>query len=274
MPNPVNVIALPAEVFAHPDALFAKLGDREPVHRVTLPDGMPSVLVTGNAAARAALSDQRLVRSVSAAAAELHKYHPLASSDYPLSKHMLVADGEDHVRMRGLVAKAFNPQAGRADATAHPADHRRPDRRHRGRRVGRPGAGAGAAAHGDQRDAGHPVRRPRRVRRHAETLTGINASSGFDDIIKAGDWFNQYLTALVDGRRGEPGDDLVSALIQAQEQDDRLTDMEIRSNALLLPRVALRYAIEHLDKATRSRYLAMKGRPSRTTCGGTRTGVS
>jgi cytochrome P450 len=42
------------------------------------------------------------------------------------------------------------------------------------------------------------------------------------------------LAELVDQRRRHPGDDLLSALVQAQAADDRLTDEEILSNAALL----------------------------------------
>ena len=38
--------------------------------------------------------------------------------------------------------------------------------------------------------------------------------------------FYDYASALVAARRGEPGDDLVSRLVQAEEEGDRLTDVE------------------------------------------------
>jgi len=65
-------------------------------------------------------------------------------------------------------------------------------------------------------------------------LTGINASSGFDAIIAAGRWFDEYLAELVQQRRREPQDDLISGMLAAQDKGDRLTDVELRSNALLL----------------------------------------
>lgn len=43
-----------------------------------------------------------------------------------------------------------------------------------------------------------------------------------------------HLAELVEQRRSHPGDDLLSALVQAQAADDRLTDEEILSNAALL----------------------------------------
>jgi cytochrome P450 len=44
----------------------------------------------------------------------------------------------------------------------------------------------------------------------------------------------QYLAGLVDERRRRPADDLLTALVQAQAADDRLTDEEVLSNAALL----------------------------------------
>ncbi|MET7394822.1 cytochrome P450 [Dactylosporangium sp. NPDC005572] len=43
-----------------------------------------------------------------------------------------------------------------------------------------------------------------------------------------------YLADLVEQRRREPADDLLTALVQAQAADDRLTDDEVLSNAALL----------------------------------------
>jgi cytochrome P450 len=43
-----------------------------------------------------------------------------------------------------------------------------------------------------------------------------------------------YLAGLLDERRRHPADDLLSALVQAQAADDRLTDEEVLSNAALL----------------------------------------
>ncbi|MEV6287489.1 cytochrome P450 [Kribbella sp. NPDC051770] len=43
-----------------------------------------------------------------------------------------------------------------------------------------------------------------------------------------------YLAGLVEERRRRPADDLISALVQAQAADDRLTDEEVLSNAAFL----------------------------------------
>jgi cytochrome P450 len=231
---------LTTEYFADPVALRAQLGEGCPVHRVALPDGMPSVLITGNKEAREALSHPSLVRSIHAAAPELHKYHPLASEDYALSRHMLFADPPDHARLRRLVSKAF---------TRRRVEQMRPRIQEITDEL--VDAVASRAATDGKADLvaalalplpiavisemlGVPLRDRVDFERHAETLTGINASSSFDAIISAGQWFDGYLAELVAIRRESPGDDLISAMIVAQEREDRLSDVELRSNALLL----------------------------------------
>ncbi|WP_371478933.1 cytochrome P450 [Kitasatospora sp. NBC_00315] len=46
--------------------------------------------------------------------------------------------------------------------------------------------------------------------------------------------YEEYLSGLVRQRRREPGDDLISALVATQAQDDRLTDSELLSTCFVL----------------------------------------
>ena len=48
------------------------------------------------------------------------------------------------------------------------------------------------------------------------------------------DRFTEYFTALIARRRREPREDLLSAMIAAEEQGDRLSEAELISNAMLL----------------------------------------
>ncbi|WP_033352044.1 cytochrome P450 family protein [Kitasatospora aureofaciens] len=48
------------------------------------------------------------------------------------------------------------------------------------------------------------------------------------------DEFDEYLAGLVRRRRADPGDDLISALVATQAQDDRLTDSELLSTCFVL----------------------------------------
>ncbi len=230
-----QVVALRPEVFSDPVALRAELGGA-PVHRVTLPDGMPAWLVTGNDEVRQTLSDPRIVRSVEAAAPELHQYLGLASGDFKLTRHMLFADPPVHTRLRKLVSKAFS---------ARRIERLRPRVRQITDEL------LDRIVEDGQADLvsalalplpiavicellGVPYGDRDEFERHAETITGVNSASSFEDVITAGQWFDTYIGGLVTRRRGDLGDDMISAMIAAQEHDDQLTDVEVRSNAFLL----------------------------------------
>ncbi|HEY8979981.1 MAG TPA: cytochrome P450, partial [Streptomyces sp.] len=52
--------------------------------------------------------------------------------------------------------------------------------------------------------------------------------------VRASVEFSEYLRELIAFRRGEPGDDLISGLIAAHDEGDRLTEQEMISTAVLL----------------------------------------
>lgn len=57
---------------------------------------------------------------------------------------------------------------------------------------------------------------------------------GFAERLKAGKWLRAYLRGLVDRRRSDPQDDLISGLIAAEEDGDQLTEDEIVATCNLL----------------------------------------
>lgn len=65
------------------------------------------------------------------------------------------------------------------------------------------------------------------------TFTG-QAPEGFQDRLKAGLWLRGYLRDLLERRRAEPADDLVSGLISVEEAGDQLTEAEIVATCNLL----------------------------------------
>ncbi|MFJ7075629.1 cytochrome P450 [Streptomyces sp. NPDC098781] len=52
--------------------------------------------------------------------------------------------------------------------------------------------------------------------------------------VRASVEFSEYLVELIAARRKEPGDDLISGLIEAHDEGDRLTEQEMISTAVLL----------------------------------------
>jgi cytochrome P450 len=65
------------------------------------------------------------------------------------------------------------------------------------------------------------------------TFTG-NLPDGFDERMAAGLWLREYVHGLIDQRRTEPRDDLISGLIAAEEGGDQLTEDEIVATCNLL----------------------------------------
>jgi cytochrome P450 len=65
------------------------------------------------------------------------------------------------------------------------------------------------------------------------SFTG-NAPDGFEERMQAGLWLRDYLRGLVEQRRQDPGDDLMSALIHVEESGDQLTEEEIIATCSLL----------------------------------------
>jgi cytochrome P450 len=65
------------------------------------------------------------------------------------------------------------------------------------------------------------------------TVTG-NVPDGSDERMTAALWLREYVHGLVDQRRTEPRDDLISGLIAAEEDGDQLTEDEIVATCNLL----------------------------------------
>lgn len=65
------------------------------------------------------------------------------------------------------------------------------------------------------------------------TVSG-DAPDNADERLEAGRWLREYLHGLIDERRGDPRDDLISGLIAAEEAGDQLTEDEIVATCNLL----------------------------------------
>ena len=88
---------------------FAEARARCPVQRVRLADGHPAWVVLGYDAARQALGDPRISKDMLAA---LEDNGDVVAEGLPgpeFSRHMLNVDPPDHTRLRRLVSRAFVP---------------------------------------------------------------------------------------------------------------------------------------------------------------------
>jgi cytochrome P450 len=229
-----GTVVLDARTLGDPLALRQLLGERSPIHRASLPDGMPGWLITGAKEARRALSDPRLVRSNTAAAPELQQFLGLYRDAF-LPHSMVFNDRPVHTRMKQVVSRQFTPRAmqwlrprvqsitdGLLDAIT-------------------------PLGYADVLESlalplpnavicewfGVPVDDRPEFARQCGIVTGIGVTIDEADLMAAGRYFDTYLSDLVAQRRANRGEDLLSEMIGSQETY-HLTDVELRSNLFLM----------------------------------------
>ena len=209
-----------------PDSRYAELRRSEPVCRVQLPHGPPAWLVTTYELARSVLGDARFSR-----AATLGRDNPRESPIEigQVAESVLSMDPPEHTRMRRLVGRAFTP--------------RRVERL-------RPRAEQIAAGLIDEMALGGPpadlVERfsfafpaiiicellgiPGADRHSFRRWTDGIVSTSAATPAQVQDTYLSlagYLAGLVAQRRATPGDDLLTWLVHARDNDDQLTETEL-----------------------------------------------
>jgi cytochrome P450 len=156
----------------------------------------------------------------------------------------LFLDPPDHTRLRKLVVKAFAPRvisAMQAEITAV-VDGLLDTAQRNGEFDAVTGLAYPLAVAVICRLLGVPVEDEPQFG-HASTLLGQTVDpflaatgkpEGFHERIEAGKWLRSYFRDLIQRRRRDPGDDLISALIAVEESGDQLTEDEIISTCNLL----------------------------------------
>ncbi len=222
---------LGAEYFQDPYSVHARLRKQRPVTAVIMPGGMSAWLVTGYAEARAALADPRLGK-------RMPGWDPEPDSIFAaLEMHMLNSDPPDHERLRRLVNKAF---------TARRVERLRP-------RITAITTGLldDMSALGSRPEVdllasfafplpitvicellGVPVADRDDFRTWSATAVSDTAPPELSRIHAAA--LIRYFMTLLAAKRREPADDLLSALITARDDGDRLSENELVSMAFLL----------------------------------------
>jgi cytochrome P450 len=215
--------------------ILARLRKQGPIFKGGLLDGRPSWYVLNYALAETVLRDnERFVLDyrIAFGLPETQVADSAPGLMDMVNNHLLTKEGEDHRRLRALVSKAFTP-----------------------RRIAdlRPRIQAIADELLDQvfdqgeMDLVDSYAFPLPITVIAELL-GIPAQdrSRFrqwsDDFVsddggrffRASENFVGYLQGLFEQRRGSPGDDLITALLQAEEAGERLSTPELFSMVVLL----------------------------------------
>ncbi|POX43478.1 cytochrome P450 [Streptomyces sp. Ru73] len=218
--------------FQDPYATYARLRSAAPVHALPPPraGGPVSYLVTGHAAARAALADPRLSKDTARYFAD----RPTGRRLHPALAHtMLATDPPDHTRLRRLVAPAF---------TAGAVARLRPylDELTAGlTRDWRPGDTvdlvAGLAVPLPVTVICHLLGVPEADRAQLRAWSDQLFEAGAPDRIDAASHeVAAYFGRLVAAKRAAPDDGLLSALIAARDGTDRLGEDELVSLAVLI----------------------------------------
>ena len=224
-----------------PFPLFAAVRDEAPVHHVTLADGHKAWLIVRYDEAKAALNDLRLSKDMQAA---LDRSGDVVAEGLPgpaLARHMLSMDPPDHTRLRKLASAAFSNR--RIEALRPRVQGIVDDLLDQLWRAG------GADGTVDL-VKGFAFPLPFTV---ISELLGIPPA----DRDEVGDWFTTllapssgsepppaavmasakivaYLGDLLDLKRREPDEDLVTDLVRAADTTEALTDREMRSTIFQL----------------------------------------
>ncbi|WP_371646041.1 cytochrome P450 [Streptomyces mirabilis] len=230
------------EFVANPYPAYAELRERGRVHYYEPTDQW---LVPHHADVSALLRERRLGRTYQ------HRYtHEDFGRTAPPPEHepfhvlndhgMLDLEPPDHTRIRRLVSKAFTPRT---------VEQLKP---YVDRLANELVAGLVAAGGGDLlTDVAEPLpvaviaemlgipesdRAP--LRPWSADICGMYELNPSEETaekaVRASVEFTEYLRELIAARRKEPGDDLISGLIAAHDEGDRLTEQEMISTCVLL----------------------------------------
>jgi cytochrome P450 len=225
-----ELVEFDAGYFDDPAAAHERLRAAGPIHRAALPTGEVVWLIVGHEQVRAALTDPRLSADKRHAGAG---YKGL-SLPGALDRNLLNLDGDDHARLRRLAAPAFTTEA------VTPLEPRiRATVQELLEALAAAGGGdligefaAPLTADTLRRLLGVPDGQGEQFAAHVATLT--SAGTGPDEQRAAGIALLHLIGELVEGKRTERGEDLVSALVEARDGEDQLTEDEMLSLVFLL----------------------------------------
>ncbi|MFJ8312870.1 MULTISPECIES: cytochrome P450 [unclassified Streptomyces] len=227
----VDLVALGEDFTRDPYPVYAGLRAQGPVHRIRMPEGSDAWLVVGYEAGRAALADDRLSKEWRNASPDVGVKQVASGTT------MLSSDAPVHTRLRKLVTREFTPR--RVEQLAP--------------RVQEMTDGfldEMLAAPGRRADLVEALSFPLPITVICELIgvpsldqdnfrqwSNVSVSApALEDRLAAAKAINEYLTNLLAEKRRAPGDDLISALIHAADEEggDRLSEAELLGMAWLL----------------------------------------
>lgn len=224
---------------ANPYPVYARLREKEPVCRVVLPDGQAAWLITRYDDVAAALTDGRFAKDPdNALTPEQRRRQPWVPRMFrPLTRNMLDRDPPDHTRLRALVQRAFTPRLveGLRERIEALTDELLDAALRRGRADLIRDYALPVPTTIIAEMLGVPAEDRRRFQRWSSSIVAADPSGWrMFKAIPSAFAFLRYLRRLVRTRRTEPRDDLVSALVAAEEAGDSLSEDELLAMIFLL----------------------------------------
>ncbi len=240
MSHPPQVDLFSPDFKANPYPTYAHLRSEAPIQRVELPDGQGMWLVTRYEDVSAVLRDERFVKDWRNAMTpeQIVGVPPIPEVMKPLTRNMLDTDPPDHERLRALVSKAFTPRL---------IERMRPRVQEIADTL------LDVVQDKGEMDLIDDYAFPLPIIVIAELL-GVSA----EDRNKFREWsnaavsgdttqeyvekvllphmqaFTDYLRAMFEEKRKNPKDDLISALVRAEEAGDKLSEDELLAMVFLL----------------------------------------
>jgi cytochrome P450 PksS len=224
---------------SNPFPLYTKLRRDQPVCKVAMPDGQTAWLVTRYDDVVAVLKDERFAKDRFRALApdQLKKQPWMPAIFRPLMSNMLDSDRPNHTRLRALVQKAFTPQRVEAmqSRIQDLADELVDQLGDRGRFDLIRDFALPLPATVIAEMLGVPADDRHKFHRWSKAVVSVNWSKW--NTIKSipSVWlFLRYVRGLVAARRDAPHEDMISALVQARESGDQLSEDELVAMIFLL----------------------------------------
>jgi len=232
----LNIVS--PEFKANPFPFLAALRATEPVYRTTLPDKTPVWLVTRYEDVNALLKDERFPKNRRSALTpeQLRRLPWVPPMFRPLERNMLDLDAPDHTRLRGLVHQAFTPRlVERMRARVQTLADELLD----------------AVARRGEMDLindyalplpmtiiteilGVPTSDRHKFHKWSKAVVSLSSPNVTMRVIPPVWMFIRYLRRFFKVRRRNPQDDLATALIEAEEAGDKLSEDELLAMVFLL----------------------------------------
>lgn len=217
---------LAQETKRNPHAFFAQLRTTKPLFYV---EGLDAWVLTTYEDALWLLKDARFTKdNRKIAQDEDNPYQEMAS----YMRNMLMTDPPDHTRLRSLVSKAFTP---RMIEQLRPRIQQITDElldavEAQGSMDLIPAFAYPLPITVISEMLGIPVQDRQKFRTWTQGIVNMDRETGIASLQE----FLGYIKALLEEKRAQPGQDLISGLVQAEENGDQLSENELISMIFLL----------------------------------------